>query len=112
MSKSMARLGLTSFLDGFAMGGLFHRSRWFGAPVLGFAPSRTGHALSDKPAAAELDREQNRLIADLRSCLNLIKEEDEARAAVARAQAQLEAYLREREASDLSTTSAARSFRK
>ncbi len=37
----MTRLGLTAFLDGFALSGLFSRARWLGAPILGFAPSKS-----------------------------------------------------------------------
>lgn len=130
MAKSMARLGLTSFLDGFAMGGLFTRARWFGAPILGFAPSPSAPLRLDVSADAELDRQ----IAELRAFLDRMEEEDEAKASLAKSQLKalqdcagekatsrakrlqifvsvLETYLRENESSDVSLKSAPQSSR-
>ena len=57
MAKSMTKLGLTSFLDGFAMGGLFRRARGFGAPILGCA--RLGSLCEVESPAADVLVESN-----------------------------------------------------
>jgi len=102
MAKSMGAVALTSFLDGFACSGLFSRKRWYGAPIVGFAPGSIPSdsrievtQLQDGDAEAELSA----LVRELREQLEQLLLTSEEKAKTEAGMLDIERQLRMRLAS-------------